>query len=193
MIQDGVAERRNLVVMSLAIMVYYWAGGEILVDEARLLLVSVKFHNPTVLFIFVWVLFIYFIFRYRVTSKVFDDGTVRHNMSRELSAFPIRKKHYQYLAEAHNASRDNRIPTLEFRVCFLKYLSNKIVFTGTLKSNGSIWDTPVKGFHSRRIVFETLVRGYVNLANVNAYYTPYMLAFVALVTLSYNTYLKYCH
>lgn len=190
-IQDGVAERRNLIVMSLAIIVYYWGVGEIVTNEARFLLVNVKFHNPKVLFIFVWVLFLYFIFRYWVTSKSFETNkTVRRKMKQEFYQLPINEKHHPHLMKEYKktANEDSVISLKNWR---LEYKDNDIKFSGYILD--SINKTiAIKGFWSRWIFLKTLVRGYKESPNVNAYYTPYILAWLALGALSYNTYLKYC-
>jgi len=73
---DSNPERRNLTVLSLAIIVYYLAGGEFLNNEVKLVIINAKFNNPSVLIAFVWVMLCWFLFRYFVTQK--KQGQVFH-------------------------------------------------------------------------------------------------------------------
>jgi len=192
MIQDGFAERRNLIVISLAIIVYYWAGGS-LDDEStiRLVLMNVKFHYPLVLFTFVWFLFLYFIFRYWVTSKSFGEESIRRKMHTEFHQLHINKKHHQHLlGELKKALPGLNIDT-PFRYWTIEYKGNAIKFR-VLEANGVAREVDVKGFKNRWILLKTMIRGYFKFAEVNAYYTPFILAWVAFFTLTINTYLKYC-
>lgn len=191
-IHDSVAERRNLIVMSLAIIVYYWAGGSVVDQKLKLPMVNIEFSEPVVLFIFVWVLFIYFIFRYRVTSKALTDNSIRDEMKSNLAKFSIKEKHHAHLFEQLvEEVPEGTITGLEFNNWFIVYNQQSIGFRGTVRGHNAR-NMSLQGFYSRWIVFTTLVRGYFNFASVNAYYTPYLLAGIALITLGYNTYLKIC-
>jgi len=62
--QDNNPERRNLIAISLAILIYFLAGGELADDVIRIQLVNLVFQKPIVLSAFVWVVFIWFLYRY---------------------------------------------------------------------------------------------------------------------------------
>ncbi|UAA39130.1 hypothetical protein KIH87_01820 [Paraneptunicella aestuarii] len=63
-IQDNNPERRNLMIMSLSIIVFYLAGGEVTDHNIRLQIVNVHFTKPEILGYFVWILLVWFAFRY---------------------------------------------------------------------------------------------------------------------------------
>ncbi|EQB8880484.1 TPA: hypothetical protein ACTGGT_003544 [Vibrio cholerae] len=63
-IQDSNPERRNLVVTSLAFIVYFFAGGSFTENEVRLHVVNVHFDKPEILAYIAWFLLFWFLFRY---------------------------------------------------------------------------------------------------------------------------------
>lgn len=70
---DNNPERRNLTVLSLAIIVYYLAGGQFLDGKVNLMLINATFTNPSMLIAIVWVMLCWFLFRYIVTNKQQDS------------------------------------------------------------------------------------------------------------------------
>ncbi len=79
---DSNPERRNLTILSLAIIVFYLGEGYLLNKEISFTLINVGFHKQAVLVVFVWVLLFWFLFRYTVTN--------RHKHGEELDASGIR-------------------------------------------------------------------------------------------------------
>jgi hypothetical protein len=74
-IQDSDPERRNLMVISMAFIVYFYAGGSFLENEVRLQVINVSFSNPKVLAAIGWGLLIWFLYRYwQKHSSSFTDG-----------------------------------------------------------------------------------------------------------------------
>lgn len=69
-IHDSDPERRNLVVTSLAFIVYYLAGGYITDNNVRMQIVNITFDNKAVLAVFVWVMLLWFAWRYWQTHKL---------------------------------------------------------------------------------------------------------------------------
>jgi len=63
-LQDSNPERRNLLVLSLSIIVFYLGGGEFTDNNIRLQIVNIHFSKPEVLGCFVWALLAWFAFRY---------------------------------------------------------------------------------------------------------------------------------
>ncbi len=63
-IQDSNPERRNLSLLSISIIIYYAAGGEVIDDVVRLHVINVSFQKPEVLAYFVWGILCWFCFRY---------------------------------------------------------------------------------------------------------------------------------
>lgn len=65
---DGNPERRNLVLLSMAIILYYIADGEVVDNALRLQFINIEFKNFKVLGTIVWVILFWFLFRYRITT-----------------------------------------------------------------------------------------------------------------------------
>lgn len=62
-------ERRNLVILSLIIIVFYIGDARLDDEHARLIFVNVTFHSHGALVVFVWSMLAWFLFRYNITSK----------------------------------------------------------------------------------------------------------------------------
>jgi hypothetical protein len=96
-IQDSDPERRNLLVTSLAFIVFFYAGGSFPENEVRLQVINASFSDPKVLCVIAWVLLFWFLYRYWQThSSSFSDGF------------------------------ENEIRRYHGKVYFLKYVSKKI-------------------------------------------------------------------
>ena len=78
-IQDSNAERRNLTVLSMSIIIYYAAGGEF-AGDVKLPLINLHFENQEVLAYFLWGILGWFLFRYWLVNK----GDFRKGYIREL-------------------------------------------------------------------------------------------------------------
>ncbi|NVF16542.1 hypothetical protein [Vreelandella maris] len=68
-LQDSNPERRNLLLISLCFVVFILGGGSIPKDEMRLQVISVSFSRPEVLNIIVCLVFLWFLYRYRVVNR----------------------------------------------------------------------------------------------------------------------------
>lgn len=81
MINDSSPERRNLMVLSISIMLFYYAGGHVTSNVVSLPMISVEFSRPEVLVGAIWVALFWFIYRYWQTTDSFEntllDGMVR--------------------------------------------------------------------------------------------------------------------
>lgn len=74
-VQDSDPERRNLMVVSMAFIVYFYAGGNFPESEVRLQVINANFSNPQVLGIIAWVLLFWFLYRYwQKHSGSFSEG-----------------------------------------------------------------------------------------------------------------------
>lgn len=65
---DGNPERRNLVLLSMAIIIFYIADGEIIDSSLRLQFINIQFNNFQILSSVVWMILFWFLFRYRLTT-----------------------------------------------------------------------------------------------------------------------------
>ena len=78
-IQDSDPERRNLVVTSLAFIVFFAADGQVAQDIIKLQIVPVTFKNTSVLGYFVWSILIWFSLRYWQTHRTsYKDAYQNH-------------------------------------------------------------------------------------------------------------------
>lgn len=66
---DANPERRNLMLLSAAIILYYIAGGEMISNEVRLHLINVRFTKPDVIRLVLWAALIWFLWRYWLTNR----------------------------------------------------------------------------------------------------------------------------
>lgn len=74
-IQDFNPERRNLVVMSLAFIVYFYAGGNFPDNKVHLQVINIEFNKPVVLGVMAWALLFWFFYRYwQNHSNSFTEG-----------------------------------------------------------------------------------------------------------------------
>lgn len=69
-ISDSNPERRNLVLISLAFILFYAAGGSFDGEKITLLVVNLQFSRPEVLTIFVWVFLFWFALRFYQKSHL---------------------------------------------------------------------------------------------------------------------------
>ncbi|EPE6127649.1 hypothetical protein HYO25_22160 [Vibrio parahaemolyticus] len=63
-IQDSNAERRNLIMISMSLIVFFYSGGTFTDETIRLQVVNVHFSRPLVLAIIVWTVFFWSLYRY---------------------------------------------------------------------------------------------------------------------------------
>ncbi|MCC5855110.1 MAG: hypothetical protein JJU10_05415 [Idiomarina sp.] len=68
-LSEHVPERRNLTVISLAFIAYYFGGGELVGDKLHLGVVSAEFSNAKFLAIMAWIIFGWTIWRFWVVTR----------------------------------------------------------------------------------------------------------------------------
>ena len=90
-ISDNNPERRNLTLLSIAIIVFYLAGGYFVGDEIKLIIINVGFHNSDVLGYLVWVMLAWFLFKYWLTSRGAAGELLRRGETFEV------KMNYKYI------------------------------------------------------------------------------------------------
>ena len=85
---EGQPERRNVLVTSLIVIVFFLADGNF-DDGVKIALVGIGFGNQNTLIIFFWVMFLWFGLRYWQVNK----DTANHELSQELNSPKISKIH----------------------------------------------------------------------------------------------------
>lgn len=106
-ISESVPERRNLVVLSLAIILFYAAGGNFLDNTLALQVVRIEFSNRNFLRIFVWVSLVWFAYRYWLVQQ----GTWREGYLNELSSDECKFIYYTHLVrrfQLSNSGAENK-------------------------------------------------------------------------------------
>lgn len=101
-IQDSSPERRNLIILSISIIVFYLAGGELVDNSVRLQVVNIAFSKPEVLAYLVWLLLLWFCYRYWLVMQ----GSWKEGLHHEINALPIPSIYYHYLVKRFNLSND---------------------------------------------------------------------------------------
>lgn len=91
-IQDSNPERKNLVITSLSIILFFLSGASFEDNQVRLSLINVTFKNPDILIYFIWILFGWFLFRYWQIHR----GSWIPNFQRDIS-----EEHVQVLHQKH--------------------------------------------------------------------------------------------
>ena len=66
---DNNPERRNLTILSLAIIIFYLAEGKLVGSNLNFTLVNIRFEDKGMLIIIVWSMLFWFLFRYVVTNR----------------------------------------------------------------------------------------------------------------------------
>ena len=92
-IQDSNPERRNLSLLSISIITFYAAGGEVIDNVVRFQIINVGFHKPEVLAYFVWGILCWFCFRYWLLNR---DG-----WKKELFKEMVDTSNYSFLLHRH--------------------------------------------------------------------------------------------
>ena len=97
---DGNPERRNLVLLSIAIIVFYIADGEIIDNTLKLQFINIQFNNFQILSTIVLVMLLWFLFRYRLTTL----GVFEKEFSSEINT--ISRAHPVLIAYINNFLTD---------------------------------------------------------------------------------------
>lgn len=82
-INDNNPERKNLIILSISIILFYLADGTIDGNVIRLPIINIKFNNPSALIYFIWTLLAWFLYRYWLNWQ----RTWREPFIRELNNF----------------------------------------------------------------------------------------------------------
>lgn len=92
-IHDNNPERRNLMVASLAFIVYFFAGGSLADNVVRIQIVNIKFSHPDLLTVFAWLMLFWFAYRYWLVHS----GNFRSDLGAELQRCSTRKFAREYI------------------------------------------------------------------------------------------------
>lgn len=191
-IQDSSPERRNLTVMSLAIIVYYLAGGQFSEDEVKLLIVNIKFEHPLVLTFFVWIIFAWFYFRYFMsTRKNISDSAGGRKVSAvtKFDLFPMYKK---YFIKMYNDRPKKLIHELEkLDANDTRVTLAKNIYQYSNNRYAHIANVEVSNFRYLMMYFDAALRLAFKEDSITKYYAPFVLAIIALLLGFINSFLPF--
>lgn len=177
-VADAHAERRNLTVLSLSIIVYFLAGG-VPTGNVSLPMLSIKFTKPSSLVIMVWAALIWFHFRYWQETR----STIKAEIVGKLKIFAKSHQPLRAFLKHRLGHSDNphvTVTVTEFKL--ERYGTNsekRWIATALVKNqnaqNGKNEHFKLESFRDRVEVWKTLL----SMSKVEgctwAYWTPYVL------------------
>lgn len=188
-ITDNDPERRNITIMSLCIIVFYWAGGAFIDNNVRFAIVNIQFSNSERLEIFFWILFIYFSFRYWVTHK----GLVKHSILSCLTDVADKSRICELIGKSTGLKVDTEGGFTNYGIWYGEYtwyLHYQVIKSIEEVKDGKIVKfTPIGGAeyiylkHYSYLPFKVriLVKLLLLKKEVSAYIVPYLLIVLACV------------
>ncbi len=182
-IQDSSPERRNLVVLAVSIIIFYLAGGEFIDQSVKLQIINVKFTNPDILRHFIWVLLLWFIFRYWITMQ----GSWQNTFGQEISNIILDPSDQQYIKELlkHSDSIENENFIIRYRQHQGLYFER---IKGTTTSGTYGAGTKLSGLKSFIIFAKVLIWIFFTKPTLSTYVMPYFLATWAIALIVCNSF-----
>lgn len=176
-IQDSNAERRNLTLLSMSIIVYYAAEGEF-DGGIKLPLVNLHFENNIMLAYFLWGILVWFLLRYWMVNKGSWQSDHRHEL---ISAIPYRmvKAYLKFKFSKMIASNDNFSGSIKYQI--VEGAGKKLGFR-IQQATGSF---PLSNQKEPKGILDNLYLAILSLylfftkPTLSGYFVPYMLFLIA--------------
>ncbi|MBL3557415.1 MULTISPECIES: hypothetical protein [Marinobacter] len=182
--QDSNPERRNLVLLSLSIIVFYLAEGRLVSSDVRLQVVNVAFSRPEVLVATVWCLLVWFFYRYWLVHQGSWKKSYCQEMVRDAGVAKIayaRMRSKFELGEDYNASYFPNRHWLKFSEKGSGKLVYQHIFRGEAGQQLSQSKEPV-GFLDGLLIVICSLWLFIRRPTLSTYFIPYIL-FVGATTL----------
>ncbi|HCH5334032.1 TPA: hypothetical protein N2934_004382 [Vibrio parahaemolyticus] len=185
-ISDNNPERRNLVVLSISIILYFLAGGSITDENIRLQVVNVTFSKPEVLVKFVWLLLFWFIYRYWLNHK----GSWKEGFYSEAQCQLVNKHFYSYLVKKFDLGDDyskSWYPDKHWVRLSTDPLTSSFSFSHTCKADVGASgqqkheSRKVDCFMDRVLVGAVTAVTFLREPSLSMYFMPYLFALIAIV------------
>lgn len=177
-INDSNAERRNLTLLSLSIIIFYLADSQFVDGDVKLQILNVHFTNTNVLMIFVWILLFWFVFRYWVT----DNGVwkIRYNENIcDLESIVIEKLIKKIFIKEKKYTPPTEGKDESFGYIFLhgqlSFVFHEIDKTSRLPVNY----IEIKGFYKNTIRLISTIFLFFTKPSLSTYFVPYFLFITA--------------
>ena len=183
-IHESVPERRNLLLLSIGIIVFYLAGGQLTDEVIRIHIINVRFSNPNVLIYLVWGLLFWFCYRYWL---VLQDSW-REAYLNELTSDDCRFIYYDYLLKKFHLNEDCRYPFFANRhLVKIERTGRKLSFECVLykneqrhiAANQERQSLPVSTFTDWLYITFCSVYLFFRRPTLSTYFTPYILFLLA--------------
>ncbi|BCN93244.1 hypothetical protein THMIRHAM_10290 [Thiomicrorhabdus immobilis] len=181
-ISDNNPDRRNLNLLAVSIIVYFFAGGQLTDDNVRLHIINVTFNNPEVLTFFIWGLLIWFLYRYWLTNK----NSWKEGFYSEAKCSLISKYSYSYLVKKFGLSNDysnSFYPDKHWVYFGTAHHEKKFYFAHILKDNEGKQKHEYKDVETitdRILVLITTVITFFSEPSLSTYFIPYLLTLIAI-------------
>ena len=94
-LQDSLPERRNLTLISLAFIAFFYGGGQFSENEVKLIIINASFTKPIVLSFIAWLSFAWFNWRYWLVTK----GEFTSKFIGEVNKVSKNEFTYKYVSE----------------------------------------------------------------------------------------------
>ncbi len=192
---DPNPERRNLLVTSIAFLLYFLAGGKLADDVVRLHFINLKFENPLVFVIFAWVILLWFLFRYwllhsgKFTKAFREELTEYHNhkpLVKEVERQLGRRLSDDKEAGPHMNGLTFKTLTLKVPIVWAKQVSRDRR-TGRITSrSGDVEEKGIdsiflKGIRGRSISLAVVGKCFFNQPGFSSYALPYIIFAAVLI------------
>ena len=186
-VQDSNPERRNLTVLSLAFVAYYYCGGSAVSDHVSFQLVSMKFSRPELLAVLVWMSLLWFLLRYWQANR----GKFEGKFITELQQYKERPYLLRFIAE-RTGLRPREVDGFTINSVFrrdgrflVQYVKLRKV---TLNADGSIQSfqpgdadiTSFRGVRGKWVLLRLLATSALEHPSFAEYIAPYIFFFVAI-------------
>lgn len=158
-IHDSSPERRNLTVLSMSVILFYLAEGKVIKGQLKLNMLNVEFAKSEVLFYSISIFLLWFLFRYWLVER----ETAAEAFRKEVSKVNLANFYKNMVDKNYNNNH-----------AFYLYGPRE---PHTLDLNNAAKLTGWKGF-----LFKAYIHVWMFLSRptLSAYYTPYLLAYIAL-------------
>ena len=195
-LHDSDPERRNLVIASIAFIAYFYAGGSFPEATIRLQVINAVFLKPEVLQLILWVMYLWFIYRYWVTHR----GSFRSEFSSELSEWKGRKYITKFVNQHFKQEMRINTTTKEYYAIGLSWVDLHVSVTCkfakvTRDNNGNVTGSSsggnmdetnppqsiqLNGLKGWSLALRPLIGCIVKKPSFSGYVVPYLLVIITL-------------
>ncbi|MFT6910718.1 MAG: hypothetical protein ACJAS1_007451 [Oleiphilaceae bacterium] len=182
-ISDSIPERRNLILLSVSIIIFFLAGGNITDQVVRIQVINVTFSKPEILGYFVWISLFWFCYRYWLLQQ----GTWKDAYRNELVNGDCVFVFYKHLIKKYGLTNDftkSQFPDKHFLQLMDSGNDKKLQFRYIYKDGSGQQKIDVKDVQGIKDYFYILlciVYLFIRKPTLSTYFVPYFLFCFAIV------------